>query len=141
MTTAELKAEAKRQGLNWADVRAMYGQLREREIQQREWKWTIRNEAFALSGHGRHYKTVYRTAFTDGDQDQIPGFDVLAQELAAIYPELARDGDPASFLWQVLCEPIDRLPRAHETYLEAMDLLADATYTSEPVAEFDDTPF
>jgi hypothetical protein len=141
MTHAELKAEAKRQGLVWSEVRAMYGELRERELQRRAWKWAIREEAFALSGRGKHFKSTYRKVITGGDQDQIPGFDVLAQELAAIFPELARDGDPASYLWELIREPADNLPPAYETYLEAMDLLADGTYTTEPVVEFDDTPF
>lgn len=121
----DLKAEAKELGLKRADIRALYCELRERDTLAREWKWAIRSDAFDRSGYGRSFKSVYRRAFADGDMTQIPCFDMLAQELSWEHPELTRDGDPATALWELLSEPVDRLPAAADTYRETIDLLAD----------------
>ncbi|MBN2024946.1 MAG: hypothetical protein JW809_19370 [Pirellulales bacterium] len=130
MTTDDLKAVARREQLSWLDLRDAYHHVRFQQRERRAWKWTIRDAFLCRTGyrHLGHYKAAFRRAFTDGDHDRIAGFDVLAQSLAAEHPELAQDQDPAARLWELVCEPIDRMPPPRDSVAKAVDLLTSGRF-------------
>lgn len=126
-------------GLTAEQIAAHYGELREQERLQREWKWNIRDAAASMYGgmNVREFKNRNRRAFNCGDMTNIPGFDSMAQELASWFPELD-DDDKCQRLFDLLREPFDRLPPAEDTYREAIDRLLDDIRTGH-VAEYDYT--
>lgn len=129
------RKEAEAIGLRWDDVQTMYRELREREKEQRRWKWNIRREAWDRAGYrsGAHWKLANRNATNGGDMASIVGFDGLAQGMAMSFPELgSTDSDePARKLWSLLTELVDRLPPPEKTYREAIELLVDSCYHAD----------
>jgi hypothetical protein len=131
------KDELEALGVAAAQIDATYWELRERERQQREWKWNVRDTFFSLSGcgTGQRYKTIHRRALTEGDMTNLPSFDVLTCEMVAFFPELDC-GDACQRLFELVCEPYDRLPPAADSYREAIDRVLD-DICSGSVAAFD----
>jgi hypothetical protein len=89
----------------------------------RERKYELRFAALArLPGkHLGKLKMICRRAFRDGDCNQVPGFDVTAQGLALEFPELG--DDPTRVLWELVNEPIDRMPTADSTMAAVLERL------------------
>ena len=129
-------SELKRAGISPLRVRAVYQELRERELSRRQWKWAVRGAFFAMSGcgTGQRYKATYRHSFSAGDVTNLPALDVLAREMAANFPELDCE-DCTERLFELIREPVDRMPPSEATYRKAVDLALSGRFTNSDVAE------
>jgi hypothetical protein len=75
MDTNEHKAAAAAAGIEWADVLAVYREMRAIEADDVSRRAEFRRDAFQeLAGyaHGGHYKAAHRDAFTTGDAAALP---------------------------------------------------------------------
>lgn len=75
MNTNEHKAAAAAAGISWADVLAVYREMRAIECDDVSRRADFRRDAFqelAGSAHGGHYKAAHRDAFTTGDAAALP---------------------------------------------------------------------
>lgn len=126
----ELKREAKRAGIAWADVEATYRMLRQEKDDAREHEAEIRRQAWArVATEGsqafwRHgFAKRFDRAFGAGDRTLIPRFDEIADGLAYTFPELAEGGDPAEKLYELLAAPFSPRRPNEEVYREALDVI------------------
>ena len=55
------------------------------------------------------------------DYTCVPGYDDLAQEVAAVHPEYSGD-DGTERLFDILFSPYNRMPSAEELYRQALEL-------------------
>ncbi len=78
-------------------------------------------------------KRVERSDFT-----AIPGYDSLAQEMAAIFPEYS-DESGCERLWDFLLSPYEKIPPRADVVHEARRLLRDRR--RQPAAEVCNDPF
>lgn len=151
MTKQQARTAARRLGLDWSTVEATFDGLRAQQRIDREYEWSVRQMAWAFYAwtpacrefwrHGMQRR--FKVAFSDGDRTMIPRFDVVAQYIAAEWPALNRNGDPAEALYELLAAPFNRLPTADETWDEAIRI-AETTVCDDvafDVAAFSDHPF
>lgn len=127
-----LRAEARERGLPWARVLAVYEQVKEEERAKRQRPDEIRRVAWTCFTahspgcwpfwyHGFRKRYEHRLA-RGADHTCIPGYDVLAQQIAAEYPEY-RTEDGTERLWDFLLSPRDRMPTRLEMIRRAMHRL------------------
>jgi len=132
MTIAEVKNEARRLSIRWADVRDLAAQLWDDEKQKREHANAVRQSAWILATvhtpgawafwrHGFEKRWGRRVA--EGDYTAVPKYDTITQEIACEFPEYAGD-DGAARLFDFLFSPYDRLPAKGEIYAAALELIA-----------------
>lgn len=140
----EWRQRAEELGLRWEDVQAEYRDIRRFEYDCRSYGWHLRylvGQAYGVPNLGI-LKGRYRRAFEGGDRDMLPRFDEVADGLALQFPDLARDGDPAEALWNIIAANWDDMPPADESWSEAIDRCLDrAAYESESAVEFDVAAF
>lgn len=129
-TIGEIRQEAKRRGVPWAHVRAVYDEIKAGEWARRERPNDVRATAWACANahapgkwefwrHG--FRSQYGARVDRSDYTAIPRYDVLAQELAALFREYAPD-DGCERLWEFLLSPYQRYPAAPGMYAEALEV-------------------
>lgn len=96
---AHWKAEAQESGLEWADVRARYHDIRECHRAYTEGVFAVRREAFGRCGVKKNHPAFWRG---DVDHSAIERFDEVAADLAQSYPWLASGGGAAQTLFELL---------------------------------------
>lgn len=123
-----------------AEVRAIEREKRERanEIRQTAWCHFKFNRPLMWSwwqtGFAHNYgKRVERSDFT-----AIPGYDTLAQEMAALFPEYS-DDDGCARQWDFLLSPYETLPPRANLVRQAKQLLRDRR--RQPATEICNDPF
>jgi len=129
-TQTTYRRKAKELGISWETLLDTYRELRVHERQSRERAWKMRRRAWKFMtsegchGFWRHgFQARYPKAFGEGDRENIPGFDVCSQVVAAEFPELNQDNDPAEALFDFLSQPHDKLPSSEETWEEAIEII------------------
>lgn len=130
MTRDEARRAARAARLDWATVEATCRGLRQMAREALETDWAIRAmvwRAYAWSPACRPFWRIgmrrrFVRAFGDGDRTLIPGFDVVAQYVAAEFPELGRGDDPAEALFELLSRDCPRLPESGELWAQALEL-------------------
>lgn len=127
-TIIEVRREAKRRNLRWADVEAAYHEVKAAEWEKRQRPNEVRETAWVCcTAHSPGCWPFWRHGFVSkfgrimargADLTSIPGYDTLAQEVSSYFPEYA---DPEC-LWDFLLSPYDRMPSKEELYRKALDL-------------------
>src|SRR5688572_5889593 len=70
----------------------------------------------------RHGMTKrFPRAFGDGDRTLIPGWDVVAQYVAGVYPQFQREDDPSESVFGFIARPYNPIPSADETWDAALE--------------------
>jgi len=142
-TLAELKRQAKANGIRWSDVLDAYRGLRQQQRCEREYDAEIRKIVWRSYQYTPNCLDFYRIgmqrrfprAFADGDRTLIPGFDVVVDGLKYSFPQFDVD-DPAEAVFDYLAREPVRMPDTFTTWREAYELVA----RGEPVAATTDTP-
>lgn len=115
MNTNEHKAAAAAAGISWADVLAVYREMRAIECDDVSRRADFRRDAFqelAGSAHGGHYKAAHRDAFTTGDAAALPIDTVAAfrgMSSADLYTTLQADAPTLRDADDVMREAIARV--------------------------------
>jgi len=129
MTLRDIQAEVKSRGLDWAEVQAVYRDLKEAEWVKREQPNAVREAAWMMytaSTPGswpfcrNGFRRFARRIANGADHTIVPGYDEIAQQIGSEFPEYATD-DGTQRLWDFLLSPHDRYPTREELYREAMD--------------------
>lgn len=129
-TRRDIRRRCKLAGIPFATVEETYQELRilhrenrrhSWEMRQRAWEEMVPKGCHPFWRHGWHVRYPY--AFGEGDVTNIPGFDRVAQAISWEFPELNRDGDPTTALYEFLAQPHDRMPTAEDTWQEAADIV------------------
>jgi hypothetical protein len=142
----EFRRKAQAAGVPFAVLEQTYRALRIMERETRERGWEIRARAWLCvtfftpksQGFWRHgFRARFPKAFDGGDYTNIRGFDLIAKEVAAAFPELDDDVDGGcENLFAFLSEPHDCLPPVEETWEQALEMCVengdDATPETEP---------
>ena len=148
-TIRTLKAEAKAAGVTWAEIKDAYAEVKQAEWAKRERPDAIRREAWAMemAGHPRSH-AFWRHGFLSkygrklakgADHTIVPGYDDMAQELAAEFPEFDNDHGTED-LFELLLSPREPMPRAEQLYREAFEL-AEYRKATQPAATESEVPF
>ena len=131
MNRDELKREARKAGLAWDDVQAMFAMLWEGEKLKRERANQVRAAAwfYHRAQHPRcwpfwrhGFVSRYGRRVEKADYTVIPGYDTLWQEVSWSFAEYAHDGG-CQELWDFLLSPYDKLPEREEVYRRAIERL------------------
>ncbi|MDZ4819195.1 MAG: AAA family ATPase [Planctomycetota bacterium] len=131
-------------------LRQLMSEIEDRERSKRQRGWDVRKAA-ALRYFGERRINAGRWAngfqasfgkLADLGKDftAIPGYDTLADGLAADFPEYGGD-DGCERLWTFLLSPHDRLPSRDVMFAEAVAQLAVANGVSIPESEQGDVSF
>lgn len=143
MDTKDARRRARELGIPFADVQAVYRELRQFARANVEWEWSIRRAVWEKycgpnsAGFWRHGMRVdFPHAFEDGDQNAIPNWDLTAAEM----------GWDAQELFDFIKSDYTRIPSTADTWREVFAILendhgqfAGITDTAGPDA--DDVPF
>jgi len=124
----EARKEARRRNLTWADVQAVYEELKAEAYEIRERPNEIRRVAWTMytsAGCHSFWRHGFVARFGDrmargADLTSIPFYDELAQQVSWEFPEYADDAGTER-LWDFLLSPYDKLPSAASLYAEALD--------------------
>ena len=128
----ELKAEAKRLGVTWAEVVSVKKECQEVMLAARETEEGVRREAWRLFLHysGRSVagcQAFWRVGWDHlrarlenkgFDHTSIPGYDLIATGVAEEFPEW--EGRDSGDLFAFLFVDYERRPSAFELYSEAL---------------------
>ena len=141
-----LRAEARERGLPWARVLAVYRQVKTEERAKRERPDEVRCVAWTcFTAHSpgcwpfwyHGFRKRYGDRIARGaDHTCIPGYDVLAQQMAAEFPEYRTD-DGTQRLWDFLLSVRDRMPSRDEMIRRAMQRLEHVGDRALPVETVD----
>lgn len=149
-TLTELKAEAKRLGVAWADVQREYANVKRIEADRRERPNAIRKTAWhakvgSTSGsapfwrHGFAKRYAKRLA-AGADHTCVAGHDKIRQSVAEEFPEFldppGETGRGTEELFDFLFSPYDRMPSREEMLREALARIEAAV--EQPERSFDD---
>lgn len=154
-TLPEIRAEAKRLGIPWAWVLAAKDQLIRDEREHRGYRNGIRMYAWhscvgADSGSAPFWRHGFQARFAarfarGADFTIIPGYDLIAQEVASQFPEFegehAGDVSGCNTLWEFLLSSYEPWPPRETFYWKAIDQLQEqrALATEEELCQT--TPF
>ena len=125
MDTNEHKAAAAAAGVEWADVLAVYREMRAIEADDVSRRAGFRRDAFQELGgssHGGHYKAAHRDAFTTGDAAALP-IDTVA----------AFRGMSSGDLYETLQADAPTLRDADDVMREAIARVADMAAAADDV--------
>jgi len=128
----EIRAEAVERNIPWEMVREAAAEIKQGEREKRERPNEIRATAWMMHTASRPgswpfwrhgFASRFRVRLARGaDYTIIPGYDVIAQQIATQFGgEYARD-DGTERLWDFLLSPYDRLPDRETIYRKALDL-------------------
>lgn len=125
----ELRSEANSRGLSWSDVDAAYRELKAIEQDKRAHPNDVRQTAWMFATAStpgswdfwRHgFSSRWGRKVAEGDHTLVPGYDELAQSIAAEFPEYARE-DGTERLFDFLFSPYDKMPPRETLCRDAMD--------------------
>jgi hypothetical protein len=130
---AALRRQAKKLGIPWSMVLEMYRLVKNEEQAAREHPNEVRSTAWhAMVGHKSGSAPFWRHGFVSRygrrvdrhDYTVIPGYDVLAQEIAGIFPEYAHDAGTEE-LFAFLLSTYNRMPSRQTMLGKAIDRAAE----------------
>lgn len=149
MIPADIRDEADALGIPVNVLCDTYREFRQLARLEREPVWQIRQrvwQRYAYSveswGFWRHgLQARFRRAFAEGDMDNIPRWDDVAQSMRCEFPELANVDDVSQHLFELLREPHDCLPSAEETWRDVLDYCVNHVGEWADVEESEPVPF
>lgn len=153
-TVSDIRSIARANGLKWIDVvearkdvekawRETSGYDYEMEVRKVAWEATV-GHGTAASKRFRHgFAQRFRSAIAKGgDYTAIPGYDSIAQQVAAEFREFANNDDSCSGterLFDLLLSPNTKIPTI-DLYREALDMVAHGEYHDHDIW-FDSSDF
>lgn len=144
-----IRQDARRRGLRWADVHATYMELKAAEQEKRERPNEIRQAAWSmLTTKGcwpfwRHgfAKRFGRQLAKGADYTIVPGYDEIAQQIGWEFPEYAGDQTQTEALWDFLFSPYDKMPDRMTLYEAALEETERQAGRADVNQLTDDVPF
>lgn len=147
--TAELKREAKQRGIRWNDVveckndierdwKLQSGYDHEMEIRKVAWHAYVGHDTPSAAFYRHGFARRFRRQLAKGrDYTCVRGYDAIAQQVAAEFPEFTNVDDTCegtARLFDLLFAPNTVIPTA-ELYSEAFDMVAHGEFHDEPFGD------
>lgn len=148
-STAELKREAKQRGMSWRDVveakadlerdwKLQSGYDHEMEIRKVAWHAYVGHDTPSAAFYRHGFARRFRRQLAKGkDYTCVRGYDAIAQQVAAEFPEFANADDTCegtARLFDLLFESNTVIPQT-ELYQEAFDMVAHGEFHDEPFGD------